>query len=175
MPRSVSELAIIDHLLCVATVRLFQAVGVDVAEIEDGNLPAAGPLLASTVGFSAPGVRGAVTLVIGRPTIAALYPEVALGTVEALRDAVGELSNLLVGELKRQLRAVGVDVELGLPVTFAGDGLRLCPAAAESRGQAFATRHGVVRVRLDGQLADVAFTAEGERDPAAAAGDTLFF
>lgn len=172
-----AEISIIDHLLAVATVRLFQAIGVEVEEGDPDLHPRPRvPAVASTMGFSNDGLRGAVTIVVERTTLAALHPGADLSAADAQRDACGELANMLVGELKRQLRSLGVTVQLGLPVAFAGDDLQLCPSwAADSRCQAFASPHGVIRVRLDALLTELRLAPELDHAPIAAAGDALLF
>lgn len=176
MPRSAREPAVIEHLLCVATVRLCETIGVAVQELDGAAPPPTGPAIASTIGFTDRDVRGAVTLVVDEATLVGLNPGVQLDGLDALRDACGELSNLLLGELKRLLRPLGVTVQIGVPVTFSAHDLQLRAAwADESREVAFATPRGPIRVRLDLSLGDLVLAYEPDDEPAASGGDTIFF
>ncbi len=177
MSRSANEIAMLEELLALATVQLFHSLGVDVDGVPEADARAPRPVVASTMGFTERGLRAAITLVLERPTVAALYPDVELSAIGAARDACGEMANMLVGQLKNQLRALGVTIQLGLPVTVSGDDLRvLAPAAGSSSWQVFEGAHGQARLRLDVQLdADFTFATDAALDLSADAGDTLFF
>jgi CheY-specific phosphatase CheX len=178
MSRCASEFATIDQLLLRATVGLFHAMGIELTEVVDEHVRAPRAAIASMIGFSGDGLRGGLTLVLEHATVAALYPELDLTQIEATRDACGELSNMLVGQLKMQLRLVGVSVHLALPVTLAGEGMQIFqPWSGMSSWQVFRGPPGLIRTRLDVRFA-AAFAFGTPPDAPthdASAGASLFF
>ena len=166
-----------EQLLALATVQLFHSLGVDVAGVPGAGARPPVQVVASTMGFTERGVRAAITLVLDRATVAALYPDVELSAIGAAGDACGELANMLVGQLKAQLRALGLTIQLGLPVTVAADRLQIfAPAPGPSSWQVFEGPLGQARLRLDVQLdPDFSFLSDAALDLSADAGDALFF
>lgn len=171
------ELATIDRLLTCAAAELFGSLGVRCDAIAvDGPSPP-GPLVASTMGFCGDGVRGAITLLLERSTISALYADVAPTGGESMHDACGELANMLIGGLQARLRPLGASIRIGLPITIRGADLALgASCAATSTGRAFATGHGRILLRLDLELDHgFAFASEPALEPSVGAGDALYF
>lgn len=177
MSRFAGEFATIDQLLSLATVRLFGTMGVGVTEAPEGAPRPPSTVVASAIGFNASGLRGAITLVLDAATVVALYPDLDLSAVDASRDACGEMSNMLVGELKTHMCSLALHLQLGLPVTMSGEGLQLfSPWSGMSSWTIFQGAHGVVRVRLDVQFtSDFAFGTETATEPSAESGEALFF
>ncbi len=177
MSRSANEVAMFEQLLALATVQLFHSLGVDVAGVPGAGARPPVQVVASTMGFTERGVRAAITLVLDRATVAALYPDVELSAIGAARDACGEMANMLVGQLKNQLRSLGLTIQLGLPVTVVGDDFRVLPSSVGSSSwQVFEGAHGQALLRLDIQLdADFSFTTDAALDLSADAGEALFF
>lgn len=171
------ELATIDQLLTCAAAELFGSLGVPCDPVAGDGQPPPGPLVASTVGFCGDGLRGAITLLLERPTISALYADVAPSGGESMRDACGELANMLLGGLQAQLRPFGAAIRIGLPITISGAELELgASCAATSTGRAFATGHGQILVRLDLELDHgFAFASAPALEPSVEAGDALYF
>lgn len=177
MSRHANEFALLDELVTLATVDLFHTLGVTVARTDEAPIEWRSSLVASTMGFTARGLRGAITLLLDRPTLLAVYKGIDFTAIDAARDACGEISNMLVGELKGQLRSLGVTAQLGLPVTMAGDNIQLfSPWAGISSWQLFEGTYGAVRLRLDVQFSpDFAFTPDAALPFSAEAGDAFFF
>lgn len=171
------ELATIDELLHCAAAELFGSLGAPCDAVAGDGAAASGPLVASTMGFCGDGLRGAVTLLLERPTISALYADVAPTGGESMHDACGELANMLVGGLQARLRPLGASIRIGLPVTIRGADLALgASCTATSTGRAFATSHGRILLRLDLELdRGFAFASEPALEPSVGAGDALYF
>jgi CheY-specific phosphatase CheX len=87
----------------------------------------AGGAVAALIGYAGETVRGSLTIVMSE-TAAALARAHTLSQgpgLEASRDFVGELSNLLLGRLKLRLIERDVTILLATPKTAAGGDLRV--------------------------------------------------
>lgn len=72
----------------------------------------------------------------------------------ALLDWAGELTNQLLGRFKNKMLAHGLDFQLGVPVTVAGENLPEVGARNDDAiGYQFGTNFGIVSIRLRGKPA----------------------
>ena len=85
-----------------------------------------GEVMLAVIGYSAPTIRGALTLLAPRSTVRCLDP----GGLEItddddlLADLFGELSNQMLGRFKNSLLPRGVAIQLTTPTTACGTNLR---------------------------------------------------
>lgn len=52
---------------------------------------------------------------------------------EDVKDAIGEIANMVAGNLKISYAAAGVNVELAIPTSVIGNGFRICGASGSTR------------------------------------------
>ena len=50
-----------------------------------------------------------------------------------VKDAIGELSNMIAGNLKISFAGAGVDVELAIPTSVIGESFRICGLSGATR------------------------------------------
>ncbi len=50
-----------------------------------------------------------------------------------VKDAIGEIANMVVGNLKTSFAGVGVDVDLAIPTSVIGESFRICGLSGASR------------------------------------------
>ncbi len=81
--------------------------------------------LAGSVAFLGPELRGSITLLASEAAISSALPAAEAPTFAAVADWTGELTNQLMGRLKRKLSAYGTSVDIGVPSVFRGDRLAL--------------------------------------------------
>ncbi len=106
----------------------------------------------SIIGLGGGTLRGSVVLSVPAPVLARTHPAGATGD-DDLADWLAELANLLLGNLKRQLLARGVAVEMSTPITLSASSLRFHRFKGLPVTHAFA---------LEGGEALVMFEAIGE-------------
>lgn len=80
------------------------------------------PDTAAIIGFAGEGMAGSLALSTSHECLVALAK---LGNTEMSEDWLGELSNQLLGRVKRRLAPHGASFSLGTPVVITGDRLRL--------------------------------------------------
>ena len=107
-------------------------MAVEPGEADSGNLP--GERIVGTVGFAGKAM-GCVNLHVGN-TFAENITAAMLGmepdeieSDEEIHDVIGELSNMIGGDLKSRLCDAGFDCQLSIPSTTAGSDFRI-----ESKG-----------------------------------------
>jgi len=170
---------VIHRHLIAATVALFAAHGVRLAHVATGHdLVSAGDgdCVASTVGYEGERIRGSILLLTDVSSASALSASLVRDTSDdSLCDTVAELSNMLLGQLKRRLLAHGVALRLATP--WSGISLRqraLTLLGGASTWHRFEGDVGEVLVRIDVTL-DPGFTmTEGPSD-APDEGDVILF
>jgi len=83
--------------------------------------------LSSTVGLSGDGVCGAVSLIFSNEMAAGVFRSMmmmedgAAVNMHEVRDAIGELGNMVAGGAKARLQDKGVDLVIGLPTVVEGE------------------------------------------------------
>src|SRR5262249_5678086 len=109
--------------------------------------------LAGFIGFTAEAVRGAVTMMASTELVSASYPLQLKQGMEGrleLFDWCGEIVNRLLGRIKGELAARGVEIEPSTPKAMMGENLQF-PIAARSAVCAlqFPCRTGTITVLVD--------------------------
>jgi len=110
------------ELTATACVELFAAYGVPLQVTGTDLIVSDEVLVSGVIGFVGPEVRGTCLLVGNRAPFAQSSP-----TKEHSRDWVGELTNQLVGRLKRKFSLFGLEVAVTTPVVLSGVHLRPMP------------------------------------------------
>ncbi len=140
-------------ILVRSTLYTLAAHGVDAGQVEGQDSAPEGFVLAF-VDFTGEKLRGTLRLDPSRALLERSYPATDPGVAthdNDLYDWSGELSNLLLGRLKRELGEAGVVIQLSTPVVVSGNAL---PTRASSHPTVcvtglFASEAGAMRVRLD--------------------------
>lgn len=127
-------------------------------------------LLSGVIGFVCSRLRGTCLLVANRTPIELSSPK-----KELTRDWVGELTNQLVGRLKRRFLGFGLEVALTTPVVLSGVHLRPMPRRDLSP-RVFSSASGSIMVWVEIE-AEPGFSlgAEELSDSSNAEGDVLMF
>lgn len=119
------SLSIIDSLINETVVELLQAHGVHLSAtgycIDDVPEP-----FAATIGFTSEHLRGILVLILDRSLALSSLPAFkreAPADDKLVADWTGELANQLLGRLKNGLHDYGLDIALGTPTVFAGQGM----------------------------------------------------
>jgi len=105
-----------------ACAQLFESLNCDVAEIEEANV-ILGDAPIACVDAGSEEIEFLIAMQLPLSVLAMTYPViegVALVREDRLEDWISELSNQLIGRLKRKLIAHDCFVELGLPTTYYG-------------------------------------------------------
>jgi CheY-specific phosphatase CheX len=116
--------------------------------------------LCGVIGFAGRTLRGSVMLAVGRELLEASAPS----RKASLRDWIAELSNQLLGRIKRELLARGVTIQMCTPAVLRGE--RLSPLLPDDSIPAlFSTDRGELSVCIEAEgLEDVALDAIKTRD-----------
>jgi CheY-specific phosphatase CheX len=88
-------------------------------------------LFSSSLGFSGPGIKGALVVTTYADALAATSPQQEFTDkfeTADYADWIGEMANHIVGNLKRILGGFGVNFTLGTPVVVGGSGYKLLTA-----------------------------------------------
>jgi hypothetical protein len=166
-----------------AATRLFEDYGVSVKHVVgDDAARVPGAAVMAVVGYASPAVKGAVLLLAPRALVEVLVPEELrrrpVGAEVALRDVLGEFTNMLAGRIKNQLVAHDVAPMLAPPTTVFGDDLQLpAPVSGLSAWHRFMTRDGDLFVRFDAAF-DAAFSlapADASKAPAVKEGEMVMW
>ena len=169
-----SQIDLIDTIVRGATVDLFHSSGiavapiVDACRVQDLTLPD----IAAFIDFSAPGFTG--TLYLCCP--GGLVPSSGNANRKATaEDWVRELTNQLMGRLKKRLLQSQVDVKAGLPKTGNAELiLRHFARVKAPRCYQFRTLRGSVVLLFEGLLKDSVVNYAGQA-ASAAEGDIILF
>ena len=162
-----SSLDSLDHLIRAATRDLFAAYGVP---LTDNGIGASfsGEVYAATIGFTHTAFRGALIITLCRDLVVKSLPSQISSPApghELTGDWAGELSNQLLGRIKKKLIAYGVGISLSTPVVFRGTGLCNFPQpAVVSRSHCFSSAAGPLEVVFQAR-ADAGFELVETGDP----------
>ena len=136
-----SEIADLTGNCCV---ELFAAYGVTLnSNVAAEFIVSDEVLLSGVIGFVGPTLRGTCLLVGNRSPIELSSPQ-----KEHSRDWVGELTNQLVGRLKRKFLGFGLEVALTTPVVLSGLHLRPMPRG-KLTPRVFSTDSGSIMIWVE--------------------------
>lgn len=138
--RLASEIADLTGDCCV---ELFAAYGVTLNSKPAEFIVSDEVLLSGVIGFVGPTLRGTCLLVGNRSPIELSSPQ-----KQHTRDWVGELTNQLVGRLKRKFLGFGLEVALTTPVVLSGLHLRPMPRG-KLTPRVFSTESGSIMIWLE--------------------------
>ena len=128
-------------------------------------------LLSGVIGFVGPEVRGTCLLVASRAPIELSSPKNKQANT---RDWIGELTNQLVGRLKRKFLGHNLEIMLTTPVVLSGVHLRPLPRS-ELAPRVFTTESGSVMVWVEVEAEPGFAIGPPVSDMAGTEGDILVF
>lgn len=103
---------------------------------------------AGLIGFTSPQLRGSLVLAVCTEALQTIEEEPRFH-----RDWIQELANQLLGRIKNDLLAYGVDLSMTTPLSMRGAHLTLEPSESQRLPQLFRTEHaGAVCVLLDAEI-----------------------
>lgn len=153
---STSTRSTLDILIQICTVELFQSLGIAVAPLTVTRRavePQHPNDLVGVVGFSGPQAAGRITLSLN-DAVYELFPTPVMGS-HAMRDAVRELTNQLIGRIKNRLMQFQVMLRIGLPSAMSAQAMvQQRPGNAVVMTYQFRTLRGEVQVTFEGTLGD---------------------
>ncbi len=150
-------------------VELFGAYGVVLSPSTAEFIVSDEVLLSGVIGFVGPELRGTCLLVANRSPIELSSPQ-----KDHTRDWVGELTNQLVGRLKRKFLGFGLEVALTTPVVLSGVHLRPMPRR-ELSPRVFSTDSGSIMVWVEVEAEAGFELGPAVSDGTSAEGDVLMF
>ena len=150
-------------------VELFAAYGVSLSSNAAEFIVSDEVLLSGVIGFVGPTLRGTCLLVGNRSPIELSSPQ-----KEHSRDWVGELTNQLVGRLKRKFLSFGLEVALTTPVVLSGLHLRPMPRGRLSP-RVFSTDSGSIMIWVEVEAEPGFELGPAVSDTTSAEGDVLMF
>ena len=133
----------VSDLTAQCCVELFAAYGVALSASSAQLIASDDVLLCGVIGFVGPELRGTCLLVANHSPIAQSSPQ-----KEHTRDWVGELTNQLVGRLKRKCLGFGIELALTTPVVLSGIHLRPMPRR-DLRPRVFASESGAIMIWVE--------------------------
>jgi len=90
----------------------------------------------SMIGFGG-GLRGMLSVhcpaMVAKEITGALLGMEVDGLGDDVKDAIGEIANMVAGNLKISFAGAGVDVELAIPTSVIGESFRICGLSAATR------------------------------------------
>lgn len=161
-----SEIADLTANCCI---ELFAAYGVALSTNAAEFIVSEEVLLSGVIGFVGPTLRGTCLLVGNRSPIELSSPQ-----KEHTRDWVGELTNQLVGRLKRKFLGFGLEVALTTPVVLSGLHLRPMPRGKLSP-RVFGTESGSIMIWVEVEAEPGFELGPAVSDSTSAEGDVLMF
>jgi len=164
--RLASEIADLTANCCI---ELFAAYGVTLSAKGSEFIDSEELLLSGVIGFVGPTLRGTCLLVGNRSPIELSSPQ-----KEHTRDWVGELTNQLVGRLKRKFLGFGLEVALTTPVVLSGLHLRPIPRS-NLTPRVFSTDSGSIMVWLEVEAEPGFAFGPAISDSTSAEGEVLMF
>lgn len=146
----------LDILIQICTVELFQSLGIAAAPLTVSRRavePQHPNDLVGVVSFSGIQAAGRITLSLN-DAVYDLFPTPVVGS-HAMRDAVRELTNQLIGRIKNRLMQFQVMLRIGLPSAMSAQAMvQQRPANAAVVTYTFRTLRGEVSVTFEGTLGD---------------------
>jgi hypothetical protein len=167
---------ILNQLIAQATTELFADYSFPVTFVGRVEAPPALPEIAGVISFFGTDITGTIALATSRQLIdakAAATPGVVSST-----DWLAELTNQLLGRIKRLLAAQSATIYLGTPVAVSGRELEFSARGdrAAPTCNLFLAAQGGILVWSDVQYAEgFEFHSNTDGDDGADAGDTIFF
>jgi CheY-specific phosphatase CheX len=163
--------AILSANLETCALELFQDVGAEITRAPEADWL---PDLTSVIGFAGHGVAGALALWSSNGCLRFLAE---LGHAQSPEDWLGELSNQLLGRVKRRLAPYGAVFDLGTPIVVAGERLRLpSHRATEQVRVSLESPAGKLEVWLEMEFRDgFQLSDEPTADDGLAEGEALLF
>ncbi len=159
----------VSELTAACCVDLFAAYGVHLSPSAAEFIDSQDVLLSGVIGFVGPELRGTCLLVANRSPIELSSPQ-----KERSRDWVGELTNQLVGRLKRKFLGFGLEVALTTPVVLSGLHLRPIPRR-ELSPRVFSTESGSIMVWVEVEAEPGFAFGPAIADQSSQEGDVLMF
>jgi CheY-specific phosphatase CheX len=152
---------------------------IELDPMELTTTPPADEQLAGFIGFTAEAVRGALTMMASTALVGTSYPLPLKPGIDGrleLFDWCGEIVNRLLGRIKGELAARGVDIEPSTPKAMMGEHLQF-PVAARSAVCAlqFACKGGRVAVLVDAVAGTTIFRERRSATGLPAEGELLLF
>lgn len=151
-------------------VELFAAYGVTLNSSVADFIASDEVLLSGVIGFVGPELRGTCLLVANRSPIELSSPQKRRHT----RDWVGELTNQLVGRLKRKFLGFGLEVALTTPVVLSGLHLRPMPRR-ELSPRVFSSESGSIMIWVEVEAEPGFALGPATLDATSSEGDVLVF
>jgi CheY-specific phosphatase CheX len=164
--RLASQIADLTGNCCI---ELFAAYGVNLNSNPSEFIVSEEVLLSGVIGFVGPTLRGTCLLVGNRSPIELSSPQ-----KEHTRDWVGELTNQLVGRLKRKFLGFGLEVALTTPVVLSGLHLRPMPRGTLSP-RVFSTDSGSIMIWVEVEAEPGFEFGPAVSESTSAEGDVLMF
>lgn len=163
---------IIQNLTVEACLALFSDYSLPLQRAEQDDQPLEPELLfCAVIGFSSDKMKGTLVLATSREPLGRTSP-VQGGE---LREWVAELSNQLLGRVKRQLMDRGVELALSTPIVLRGERLHPMPAK-EAAPLKFVCEGGCVCVWMDAVLVpDLDLSQVQAGDESMGEGEALLF
>ncbi|MET0793914.1 MAG: hypothetical protein ABW061_20510 [Polyangiaceae bacterium] len=159
----------VSELTAACCVDLFAAYGVTLSPSSADFIDSEDVLLSGVIGFVGPELRGTCLLVSNRSPIELSSPQ-----KEYTRDWVGELTNQLVGRLKRKFLGFGLEIALTTPVVLCGLHLRPIPRR-ELAPRVFKTDSGSIMVWVEVEAEPGFAFGPAISDQSSTEGDVLLF
>ena len=163
---------LISGYLELATIELFHDIGADFACVERNTSL---PDITAIIGFAGTGIAGSLALCTSHDCLSELAK---LGNTKMTEDWLGELSNQLLGRVKRRLSPHGASFGLSTPVVISGDRLRLSASAQVKPpiSTCVASSLGRAEVWLEIEFRDgFTLTDQPEEDGSLIEGEALLF
>lgn len=138
-----------------AMAEIFASMVMMEIDVSETNLDLDAPLkqsLTAIIGFSGT-TKGLVALHMPKEVALAITSSFLMMDVDVInedvKDAIGELTNMICGEVKNKLVTTGLEVELSIPTTIVGDSYDFrCGAETERLLTSFKVDAGVFTVDL---------------------------
>lgn len=151
---------------------LFADFGVPLEAVEADGAPVAEFLICSVIGFTGRHVRGSLVVATTER-----FLERSHASLEAPqpRDWIGEISNQLLGRIKRHLLARGVEIYLNLPAVLRGEHLAPLPRQ-KLKPMRFRSPHGEIGVWIEVEAGNgFGLAADGASDAGPPSGEPVIF
>jgi len=167
--KSVETQRLVEGLAEEACLSLFDAYGVRLEPIAQGEQQTHERSLTGIIGFTGRGITGMCLVDASEAPLMASNP-----TGGALRDWVAELSNQLAGRLKHKLLALGVEVYITTPIVLRATRIEPLPRTT-LMPRVFSAPNGSVNLWVEVETTPDFEMVPGAAGESAAEGETLLF